>query len=212
MAEFHELVRAESIRLLASPEDVPGGGTLVARADAVAPVIGVCKAAARPADDGGLNAPQRLGGVLSNALDVGNGGVRSHPHAVVDARAQVLGEVAQDVAVQLSRWLVQDHGQAGAGRSGRARRGNRRLTQQVRRRADSFRSQCRHARFFQKSASVHKLSLLPVNVCKRLHFEVRKAYGWPGSVSRGIQISIELRAGLAFDRKRDTLHGRLLLL
>ena len=102
-AQLHELMRAEGIVLHnAAPVRVHHALARFLRADAVLPVILVCKAAARPAQHGNADIPQRLHNVGAHPVHVRNGAVFSHEEAVVDAAAQVLRKVAVDVAVDHS--------------------------------------------------------------------------------------------------------------
>jgi len=59
----------------------------------------VGKAAARPAQHGDLDAPQRRRHVVADAARVGDGRVLADPDALVDAAAEVLGEVPVDSLV-----------------------------------------------------------------------------------------------------------------
>ena len=81
-----------------APVRVDHPGTVLARADAVAPVVIVGEAAARPAQ---VRDAQRLEGlhhVEPDACLVRDLGVFAHPEPAVDAAAQVLGKVAVHVA------------------------------------------------------------------------------------------------------------------
>ena len=71
------------------------------RADAVAPVVFVGEAAARPADVRHLQRLERGDDVVADAARVRDAGVRADPDALVDAVAEMLGELAEDVAVDL---------------------------------------------------------------------------------------------------------------
>ena len=75
------------------------------RAYALHPVVLVCKAASGPAEHGDAEGLQGLQDVRAIAVHIGDGGVRSHPDTLVDASAQVLGE--------LSEQLCRDDGLAG---------------------------------------------------------------------------------------------------
>ena len=105
--EVHELVGAEGVGLgRAAPPVVLARGTLVARTDAVAPVVLVSKAAARPADYGRLDRLQRADDVAAHAPDIGDLGVRADPDAVIDAGAQMFGKLTVDVARDRGAGLV----------------------------------------------------------------------------------------------------------
>ncbi len=85
-------------------------GRLVARADAVAPVVVVREAAARPAEVGGLDLLQRVDDVVPHAIGVGDRRVDSYVQATVDAPSQVLGEVAVQVPRDHAAVLVAPDG------------------------------------------------------------------------------------------------------
>ena len=96
--EVHELVEAEGVGLgHAAPVGVEGHGPVVP--DAVAPVILVGEAAPGPPHVGHPKRLERRHHVVPDAPGVGDGGVRSHPDPLVDAVAEVLGELPEDVAV-----------------------------------------------------------------------------------------------------------------
>ena len=63
------------------------------------PVVLVGEAAARPAEDGDVELLQRRDDVVADAARVGDRRVLADPDALVDAAAEVLGEVAVDVPV-----------------------------------------------------------------------------------------------------------------
>src|SRR6478736_5812513 len=96
--EVHEFMRAESVWLDdAAPIGIQGGRPLVARPNAIAPVILVGEASARPAHVGHLDSLEGLDHVVANPTRVRNLRIRSHPHAFIDAAAEVFGELAEDV-------------------------------------------------------------------------------------------------------------------
>ena len=98
LAEVEELVGAEAVVLDdASPVDVDPAASRLRGADAVLPVVLVGEAAARPAQVGDLDLAQRLDDVVSNAVSVGDRRCGPDPQPVVDAAAEMLGEVAVDV-------------------------------------------------------------------------------------------------------------------
>ena len=72
-------------------------GRLCARADAVAPVVGVGEAAAGPAQQRGLDGAHGVDEVLADAVDVGDLRVLANPDAVVDDSAEMLDEVTVDL-------------------------------------------------------------------------------------------------------------------
>jgi hypothetical protein len=77
------------------------------RADAVAPVVAVGKAAARPADDAGLQRLEFVEQRLANAADVGNLRVLADPDAVVDDAAEVFDEVTAEVGCDAADRFVE---------------------------------------------------------------------------------------------------------
>src|SRR5262249_45689665 len=89
---------------------------LVARTDPVAPVVLVGEAAARPAQHGDLQLLQRGHDVVANAARVGNRGALADPDAVVDQAAEMLRELAVDVAVDRRLRLVRADRDLGAHR------------------------------------------------------------------------------------------------
>ena len=99
LAEVEELVAAEVVVLGdAAPVGVDHGGAGPFGADAVHPVVLVGEAAAGPAQVGNPQRPQGLDHVVADAPGVGDRGVLPDPDAAVDAAAEVLGEVAVQVA------------------------------------------------------------------------------------------------------------------
>ena len=99
---------------------VEGGGPVLA--DALAPVVLVREAPARPAHVRHLDRLERGHDVVADAAGVGDGGVGTDPDALVDAGAEVLGELAEDVPVDLRARLrgVDRHGHGVGGRRRRA--------------------------------------------------------------------------------------------
>ncbi len=83
---------------------------LVARADAFAPVIFIREAAARPTHHRHFQFLQRLDDVVAIAARVRNLRVLADPDSLVDAVAQVLRELAIDVAIDLGARLVGPNG------------------------------------------------------------------------------------------------------
>src|SRR5690606_16410539 len=99
LAELEELVRAERVALDdVAPVRVDHARPLGGIADAVAPVILVGEAPAGPTQVGDPDAPQRLDDVGADAIPVGDRGILADPEATVDAPAEMLGEVAIEVA------------------------------------------------------------------------------------------------------------------
>jgi len=121
LGQVEEFVRADGIRLFhAAPVGVDLGRALVARADAILPVVFIGEAAARPAYEGHVQLFQRAQHVVAPALGVRNRRIRAHPHAFVDARAQVLGELAVHVLVDHGTGLGHVDGDIHGGGEGAA--------------------------------------------------------------------------------------------
>jgi hypothetical protein len=100
--EIHELVRAESVGLdHAAPVGVQRYGSL--STDAVPPMVFVGKATARPADVGNLDRLKSSHNVIANAACVRDRGIRANPDSVVNPMAEMLGELSENVAVDLRR-------------------------------------------------------------------------------------------------------------
>src|SRR5690606_30012935 len=114
LGEIHELVGAEAVGLLhATPVGVDLAPALVARADAAAPVGLVGETTAGPAQHRHVQLPQRGQHVVAVAAGVGDLRILAHPDAAVDAVAQVLGELAEDIAADGVAGLVGAQGGAG---------------------------------------------------------------------------------------------------
>src|SRR5699024_6218144 len=125
--EVHELVGAEGVVLDdVAPVGVDHAGAVLARADPVAPVVVVGEADAGPAQVRDPKGSQRLDHVGADAAHVRDLGDLAHVDAAVEAAAQVLGEVAVEVAADGGAGQVQidDHASGAVGataaRSGRA--------------------------------------------------------------------------------------------
>src|SRR5262249_61229458 len=102
--EVHELVRPERVRLdHAAPVGIERLWPM--RADAFAPVVFVREAAARPANVRRLYRLQRGDAVVADTPRIRNWGTRPDPYALVNAVAEVLGELAEDIAINLRSGL-----------------------------------------------------------------------------------------------------------
>ncbi len=98
--EVHEFVGAEGVGLQhAAPVGIERGRALFGGADALAPVVFIGEAAAGPADIRDLDGFQGADDVVADAAGVGDRGIGADPDAFVNAVAEVLGELAEDVAV-----------------------------------------------------------------------------------------------------------------
>ena len=115
LAEVEELVRPEAVVLHhAAPVDVDAPGPLLRGADPVLPVVLIGEAAARPAQVRDLDLAEGLDDVLANAARVRDPGSGADPQPVVDAAAQMFGEVPVDVAADLRTRLARADRQRGA--------------------------------------------------------------------------------------------------
>src|SRR2546428_7589499 len=101
---MHELVRAELVRIvdlravdvlsrIANPE-VGAARAFTSRADAIVPVVAVCKTSAGPTQHAGFDLTHLFDQRASDAADVGNRRFLADPNSVVDHAAQVFDEVA----------------------------------------------------------------------------------------------------------------------
>ena len=94
--EVHVFVRAESVRLgHSAPVGIQGNRAL--RTDAIAPMVVVSEAAARPTHVGHLDRSQCCDHIITDAPSVGNRRTGPHPDALVYAMSQVLCELAKNV-------------------------------------------------------------------------------------------------------------------
>src|SRR5690606_20420050 len=94
--EVEELIRAERVGFdRTAPVRVDGAAAF--RTDPVAPVVFVGEASARIADIGNLESLQRVDHVRAYPANVGDVGIGPYPDAAIDAGAEVLGELAEDV-------------------------------------------------------------------------------------------------------------------
>src|SRR3546814_14020331 len=89
-------MRAEGVGIdVPAPFGVDAGRAILARPDAVAPVIEIGEAAAGPADQRHLEPPQGGEHVVAQSVRIGDRRLRAHPDAAVDASADILGELAE---------------------------------------------------------------------------------------------------------------------
>jgi len=100
LGQVEELVGAHRVRFFhAAPVGVDLDRAFFARADAVAPVVFVGKAAARPAYQRHVHFLERADDVVAPATGIRDLRFRADVHAFVDAGAQVFGELAVDILV-----------------------------------------------------------------------------------------------------------------
>ena len=77
--------------------EVRSSRALIGAANAITPVIAVCEASTRVANDGGLDLLHVVDKVLADAVEIGNLGFCADPHAIVDGASQMLREVAVEI-------------------------------------------------------------------------------------------------------------------
>jgi hypothetical protein len=77
----------------ATPMSVDHAFALIARANAISPVIFIGKTAARPAQYWDTNFSQRIQHIVANAMRVGDGRILAHPESLVNASPQMLGKM-----------------------------------------------------------------------------------------------------------------------
>ena len=112
IAEIHKLVRAHLIALHAPvpvvpPVDAPR--PLLARANAVAPVVCLGKAAARPAHDAGIDLLKAVHKRLAPSAHIFDRAVLAHPQPVVKHAADMLGKVAVYVRADRAAGLGEEY-------------------------------------------------------------------------------------------------------
>src|SRR5512146_1421428 len=81
------------------PVNVDPAGALVVRAYTILPMIIVGKATARPTNDGWFHPAQGLDDISAKTSHVGDGRILADPDAVINAAAEVLGEMTVDIRV-----------------------------------------------------------------------------------------------------------------
>ena len=107
LAELEELVGAEAVVLHhPAPVGVHHPLAPLLRADAVLPVVLVRKASAGPAQHGNLQPFQRLHHIGAHAVLVGDMGVLPHEQPLIDASAQMLGEMSVNLRIDVSFFLL----------------------------------------------------------------------------------------------------------
>src|SRR4029077_18449246 len=71
------------------------------------------EAASRKAHNRRLDLAHLVDQFFADSFNVGNLGVLTHPHAVVDHAAEILGEVSVDVGRDRAEWFCRQHLDAG---------------------------------------------------------------------------------------------------
>jgi hypothetical protein len=74
--------------------------------DTVFPVIFIGEASARPAQNRQLDGFERLNDVVAHAIGVRDRGILSHIDTVIDASAQMLGEMAVNVFIDFGLFTL----------------------------------------------------------------------------------------------------------
>src|SRR5437660_448580 len=107
MAEIHEFVRAKRIGFDdAAPAGIDGVRSLVARADAVSPVIFVCVTTTRPAENWQAHVFQRRNNIIANTASIGDRRIFADPYPVINAAAQMFSKISVDILVDDSFGLI----------------------------------------------------------------------------------------------------------
>ena len=106
-AQFHELMRSEAVVLHhTAPVGVDHLFAGLFGADTVLPVILVRKAAAGPAQHRDLHLFQRLHHIIAHTVGIGNLGIFPHVQPLIDAPAQMLGEMSLDLGVDMTQLML----------------------------------------------------------------------------------------------------------
>jgi hypothetical protein len=90
----------------ATPVGIDHCGVLFSRADAVFPVIFICKTTAWPAQVGNVDMLERIHDVVANAARIGDVGSFADINAVVYATTQVFGKVPINMFVNVAAFFV----------------------------------------------------------------------------------------------------------
>src|SRR5882724_7611514 len=90
----------------AAPMSVEDRRALFAWADSILPMILIGETTTRPAEHGDFDFLEGSDDIIANPAGVGNRAVLADPNAFVNASAEVLGELAVDIAVDSSAGLV----------------------------------------------------------------------------------------------------------
>ena len=101
-------MRAKGVRLDdAAPVGIEGHRSR--RSDAVAPVVFIRKATAGPANVRNLNGFQRSDDIIADATRVRDFGIRTDPYPLINSVSEMLGELAEEVAVDLGAGFGRIH-------------------------------------------------------------------------------------------------------
>jgi len=96
-AELVGIIFVESRGLRGSAPEICPPRTLLARPNAITPVIAVSETASRPTNDRGLNFSELFDQGAANAILIGDFGVFANSHPIVNDATEILGEVSVDV-------------------------------------------------------------------------------------------------------------------
>src|SRR5690554_1511280 len=103
----------------AAPVSVQFNRTLVARANAVTPVIFVGKTSTRPANQWHLQLFQRSDYIFAEAIGIGDFGFFADPDTFVNTVAQMFGELSVNVFVDHRTGFIGLNGEIDTGRRGK---------------------------------------------------------------------------------------------
>jgi hypothetical protein len=98
---LHKLVRAEAVALHCAPRHFEPGRPIVARTDAVHPVVIRREVASRPTQDGYVQVLDGRQHVLAESVGIGKWRLFVK-HSSLDAAAQVLDEVSVDLRIDIA--------------------------------------------------------------------------------------------------------------
>ncbi|HSZ63040.1 MAG TPA: hypothetical protein VK828_14655 [Terriglobales bacterium] len=98
-----------------STPEIHSPGTLLARPDAITPVIAVGETAPWPTNDRRFDSSQVLNQGASNPILIGDFGVFTDPHSVVNDTAEIFREVSVDVGRDCAERLCAQNINAGVG-------------------------------------------------------------------------------------------------
>src|SRR5690606_24465548 len=109
LVQVHELMRAERIRIDAAPARVDAPRALVARPDAVAPVVLIGEASAGPTQHGDFERLERFEDVVADSPSVRDRRILSDPDAVVDQSTEMLRKMTVDMRMNLRLRLIRSY-------------------------------------------------------------------------------------------------------
>ena len=111
ISKVHKFMGAEGVWLNgASPIGVDSYFALFRRADTIAPVIFIGKAATGPANHRYIDRFQCGHYITSDTTHIGYFGVFADPYAAIDTLAEMLGELPEYIAINDRAWLFSMYG------------------------------------------------------------------------------------------------------